>query len=712
MFLGQFTELRQHLLHTSDLRAVGDFDRGAFDEVPNEVLAVVAVVQRRALEAGVPSVAVQPSPLSDKSYDRQRTNRKRAAVLAQIGRYEFDPRGFQVIEGEPIVYWWTDEFLKRYAEAPKLGETTPARQGITTGNNTRFLRTPWEIARRTVLVVPIEDPAPTKIIERWVPIVKGAEGRAWFEPLTEVVDWQRAGLAMWLGSANGKPTAQLRNPTFFFRTGVAFTTTGASFAGRAHRYRSIFENKGRTIFTENWSDIVCLLNTTAARSIVESLNPTIDFTVGDVNRLPVLTTNSAQQIVRQLTLVFDECEASREPSIQFRKPGRSAWHSAQDWAQRAVNTADNEPLPFYVPTFDEPAFEAQLSFSIGVALGRFDHNGAGILDVAPSGALPDGIFFVSSEGNDDLAHASCKRLVNEFDREAQKHSDTRDYTLSDYLRKIFFGYHKKLYENRPIYFPLSSAKKNFVAFASIHLWQDDTLNILLADHLVPTRRRLEGELDDLRTARATSPSKGKSERRFTEVQKLLEELTAFISEVTALAEHGPRPSDDKTQKREVNAKYAMDLDDGVMVNSAALWPLLEPQWKDPRKWWKELANAQGKKDYDWSHLAARYFPTRVRAKCQEDPSLAVAHKCFWELHPAKAYAWELRLQDEIRPEFAIDEPGSDAARATFLAENETEAAQIRANEMKRRARKATKQHTEQESDQPLLDGAEGEDDDE
>jgi hypothetical protein len=38
------------------------------------------------------------------------------------------------------------------------------------------------------------------------------------------------------------------------------------------------------------------------------------------------------------------------------------------------------------------------------------------------------------------------------------------------------------------------------------------------------------------------------------------------------------------------------------------------------------ANAAGKKDYDWSHLAARYFPERVRAKCVTDPSLAVAHK--------------------------------------------------------------------------------------
>ncbi len=84
----------------------------------------------------------------------------------------------------------------------------------------------------------------------------------------------------------------------------------------------------------------------------------------------------------------------------------------------------------------------------------------------------------------------------------------------------------------------------------------------------------------------------------------------------------------------------------------------------------------------------------------------MAHNCFWELHPAKAYAWELRLQDEIKPEFTIDEPSSDAARAKFLAEHRAEAARIRADEMKRRARKAAKQGTDDESDQPLLDRSE------
>jgi hypothetical protein len=158
------------------------------------------------------------------------------------------------------------------------------------------------------------------------------------------------------------------------------------------------------------------------------------------------------------------------------------------------------------------------------------------------------------------------------------------------------------------------------ALASIHRWADDTLNVLLADHLIPARRHLEGELEDLRTARATGTNKGKAEKRFTEVQKLLEELN------------------------------------------------------------------------DWSHLAARYFPARVRKKCHDDPSLAVAHKCFWALHPAKAYAWELRLQDEIRPDFTINEPGSDQARAAFLADHERapEAGEIRAKELKRREKKNAK----------------------
>jgi hypothetical protein len=159
-----------------------------------------------------------------------------------------------------------------------------------------------------------------------------------------------------------------------------------------------------------------------------------------------------------------------------------------------------------------------------------------------------------------------------------------------------------------------------------------------------------------------------------------------------------------------------------MINSAALWPLLDPQWKDPKKWWKQLAQAEGKKDYDWAHLSARYFPRRVYDKCKKDPSLAVAHSCFWKLHPENAYKWELRLQDEIGPDFKLDEPArvlpgdlpkhpgaheaftpewvqehSDHYRAQFEAEHPDKVEALVAAEHKRREKKRKKQGDEDEA---------------
>jgi hypothetical protein len=336
-----------------------------------------------------------------------------------------------------------------------------------------------------------------------------------------------------------------------------------------------------------------------------------------------------------------------------------------------------------------------LSFAIGVALGRFGANGEGILSDAPAASLPHGILFLSDASDDDsLAHPAAAPILAAWATHGAAIDDKR--SLKNYLQDKFFpDVHRKMYENRPIYFPLSSAKRAFVAYVSIHRWTASTLNDLLASHLYPAKRTLEGEQTDLRPVRDGADKKAAkaADKRLGEVSKWLEELNDFIAAVEQCAERGPLPPDSKTPPRAVDARYVPDLDDGVMINSAALWPLLEPQWKDPKKWWKELASADGKKDYDWAHLAARYFPARVDAKCQTDPSLAVAHGCFWKYHPAKAYQWELRLQDELRPDFTLDEhdkAASDAARAAFEAAHPDLVEELVTKEHLRRQRKLAK----------------------
>jgi hypothetical protein len=68
--------------------------------------------------------------------------------------------------------------------------------------------------------------------------------------------------------------------------------------------------------------------------------------------------------------------------------------------------------------------------------------------------------------------------------------------------------------------------------------------------------------------------------------------------------------------------------------------------------------------------------------------------------PAKAYPWELRLQDEIRPDFTLDEAGLDTARAAFEAEHADEVEATVTKEHLRRQRKLAKAGEATSEDEP------------
>lgn len=704
MFIKQFSALREWLLATYDLRMLGDLGWGAFREMKDNPVTISVV--RRSSPALAPSIALSPSDPTARVRTLEHYDSLAAGLLCQAGRFEFGQDSAATIPNSPLVYWWNDERRRWYREWPKLGDFAPVRQGLATSNDGRFLRKAWEVRRVDVATA-------GRGSGRWVPFVKGSAGRAWFEPLHDVCEWIVEGLALrvYAEKLYGSYTRTIKNERWYFREAIAFTTIGTEFAARAHRYPSVIGHRGSSVYPGDLPAALCVMNSSLSREFLSALNPGIAFEVGDVNRLAMSYVAGDKEIYKAIDGAFAEVEARRETSVEFKEPGPSPWRHAQEWAQKAVDRPLGTGQDPYEPVYDPEPPTDHLSFAIGVALGRFGANGEGVLTEAPATALPHGILFLSdaTDTADSLAHPAAAPILAAWATHGPAIDDKR--TLKNYLQDKFFpDVHRKLYENRPIYVPLSSAKKAFVAYVSIHRWTASTLNDLLAEHLYPAKRALEGEVTDLRAARDGADKKAAkaAEKRFGEVGKWLEELNGFIAAVEQCAERGPPPPDSKTKAREVDARYVPDLDDGVMINSAALWPLLEPQWKDPKKWWKELANADGKKDYDWAHLAARYFPTRVDGKCQDDPSLAVAHGCFWRYHPAKAYQWELRLQDELRPDFTLDEKdkaASDAARAAFEAAHPDTVEELVAKEHQRRQRKLAKAGGATDDDEPEAQGS-------
>ena len=707
MFIKQYAQLRAWLLERYDLRALGDFDRGAFEEVPDEVVSVVVSVFRNASPVSEQSVALQPTPLDDRSRDSERTRRKRAATLVQPSLCDFLLQRLAVVPEWPLIYWWSNSFLEIYKASRLFGQVAPPRFGANTGDNVRFCRrisevTPSHVFVTRVIIERRNDPA-------WVPYVMGAKGKAWVEEPNWIINWRTNALELSVFEKSSSGCA-IRNRESYFKIGVACAMIGSNFTARSHRFSAVIDSMGTSLYPENISNAVCFLNSKFASKILSDLNPTIHFQIGDINRLPLRGVDGASEIFSALEASISDHESHREPSIEFKHPGPSPWRHAQAWAQSAVDRPEGAPLPPFEPEYDPEPPTDHPSFALGVALGRFgggdEHGGWGILDPANTNAgadlshsLPAGILFLdgtleTGDQRDGLGHPAAAVLHQAWAEQGAR-IDAKS-NLRTWLRlKLFKDVHKAMYENRPIHWPLSSAKRTFVAWINIHRWDARTLRLLLADHLSPAAQRLDGELADLRAARdgADRRAAEAAERRYASVLRWRDELADFIAKVEQCAERGAPPTDPQCPVRECDAAYAPDLDDGVMINSAALWPLLEPQWKDPKKWWKELASAAGKKDFDWSHLAMRHWPERVDAKCRQDPSLGVAHGCFWAYHPARAWSWELRLQNEIGPDFRIEEApyrgdaGDVAHRTDYLQAQWQDALAAVAKEVLRRRRK-------------------------
>ena len=173
MFLGQFTELRGWIIEQNSLRSVTDLRWCAFETMRHATVAMGVI--SRGPSVGVGSVALCPTSRDEREESIPALARKRATVLAQVGRYDFNPTGFDVIEGEPIVYWWSNDFLALYAGSPKLSTLSPARAAQSTGNNTRFTRSVWEVHPR---LFPLLSSATVinEFSQRWSPFINGSDG--------------------------------------------------------------------------------------------------------------------------------------------------------------------------------------------------------------------------------------------------------------------------------------------------------------------------------------------------------------------------------------------------------------------------------------------------------------------------------------------------------------------------------------------------------
>jgi hypothetical protein len=199
---------------------------------------------------------------------------------------------------------------------------------MATADNNRFLRSWWEVGTNKIgFNITSRDEASQSGL-KWFPYNKGGDFRRWYGNNQFLVNWEGDGREIrGFADENGKIRSRPQNVEYFFRLGVTWTFISSSkFGVRLSDPGFLFDVAGSTVFPEP-SDIefiLGLLCSSVAFDALKAVNPTLNFQVGNVGQIPLLTNFSPEVRDQVNSIVREAVEIARadwdqvETSWNFR----------------------------------------------------------------------------------------------------------------------------------------------------------------------------------------------------------------------------------------------------------------------------------------------------------------------------------------------------------------------------------------------------------
>ena len=190
------------------------------------------------------------------------------------------------IKSYPFIYWISDEFREKF-NGVTIADEYDICNGISSGgNNEQFYRYHWEVKPELILNGSNENSY------KWVYINKGGGYNKWYGNIWLVFEWENKGEKLKALKAKC-PSIRYGYEEYYFKEGLAFT--GASSKSLSVRYQDpycIFERAGKSIFSKtddkNYYPLLAYLNSKICTYMMDSLNPTVSFQSGDIERIPYI----------------------------------------------------------------------------------------------------------------------------------------------------------------------------------------------------------------------------------------------------------------------------------------------------------------------------------------------------------------------------------------------------------------------------------------
>ncbi|WP_346923291.1 BREX-1 system adenine-specific DNA-methyltransferase PglX [Rothia sp. (in: high G+C Gram-positive bacteria)] len=606
MFLSRYEAFRADVTTTAPPVALAHLGPHAFPELAGEVVQVAAFVLASPREDGRPLAGtyLRLVDLPDAA-SKELELRAITSGIKHRRRIDRTLEHIGAIPGAPLAYWASEEILDAFEDGTAVGTIAPTRKGMVTARNNEFLRLWYEVSADESSLGRVYSRASAKESgKRWFGYIKGGPARRWYGNYSYVVDWFDDGRRL---QTERHPTedrvwATNFNLDFIFRPNINWgDISGAGLTARWADGGMLFDGKGPACFPpeDRSLEILALLNSHVAAEVMNLLNPTLNFLVGDVARIPLVDVDRpvvsalAKEAVDITRADWDGHETSwdfrgspltRNPEgqrldaiVEQYLSNREVSRVRLSAIERELERAFGEAYGVQPPADDrrrvetvEREDEAQVvtdlvSYFVGCSFGRYSLDAPGLILADQSATLqvylvkvPSPTFEPDADNvipivdgdwfEDDIVERFRHFLraafgEQHFEENLQFVTESLGVKhLRDYFVKSFYKDHVKRYKKRPIYWLFSSPKGSFNALIYMHRYTPSTVSTVLT-YLREYVTKLESALQQ-----AERVGNAKEADR---LRKILVELNEY--------EHD-------TLFPKASENVVIELDDGVKVN--------------------------------------------------------------------------------------------------------------------------------------------------
>ena len=233
MFLPRRTEIRVDVIDAQfDIHVLADLGHSVLDSAMVETCAFILDRKKTIGHEAIFIRAIE-TPTEEKSILLGRVNCA-DRINKTFTQYQ---AAFQNLPGAPLAYWLPTPLFKKLSGTEHLGDSLSVRPGLTTRDNGRFLRAPWEIPHKN-------------IGNKWVWFAKGGAYAPYYFDTQLVLNYTADGreLKAWIEGLGESITTFIANQNSYFKPGLTYPrVTDKGFNVRVLPAGHAFSEKGISI---------------------------------------------------------------------------------------------------------------------------------------------------------------------------------------------------------------------------------------------------------------------------------------------------------------------------------------------------------------------------------------------------------------------------------------------------------------------------------